>query len=80
VKGTTVRHTPCVVPRVTGHTLTGAKRLLKQHHCGLGLGHITRAAAHGRRMVVRGQVPKAHSRHRAGPRVRLTLRPVRSRR
>jgi hypothetical protein len=79
VKGTTVRHTTrCVVPRVTGHMLTGAKRLLKQHHCGLG--HVTRAAAHGRRMVVRGQVPKAHGRHKAGTRVGLTLRPVRSRR
>ena len=73
VRGTTARHTTrCVVPRLTGHTLTGAKRLLRRHHCGLG--HVTPTAAHGRRSVVRSQAPKAHSRHRAGTRVRLTLR------
>jgi cytochrome c peroxidase len=78
VKGTTVRHTTrCVVPRLAGHTLAGAKRMLKQHHCGLG--HVTATSAHGRRMVVRGQAPKAHSRHKAGTRVRLTLRPAAAR-
>jgi cytochrome c peroxidase len=79
VRGTTARHTTrCVVPRLTGHTLTGAKRMLRRAHCGLG--HVTRAAARGRRLVVRGQAPKAHSRHRAGTRVRLTLRPAPRRR
>ena len=65
--------TRCVVPRLTGHTLTGARRMLRRAHCGLG--HVTRAAAHGRRLVVRRQVPKAGSRHKAGTRVRLTLQP-----
>jgi cytochrome c peroxidase len=75
VKATKARRvTRCVVPRLTGHTLTGAKRMLKRAHCRLG--HVTRAASHGRRLVVRAQAPKARSRHRAGAHVRLTLRPV----
>jgi len=79
VRGTTARaRTRCVVPRLAGHTLTGARRMLRRAHCGLG--RVTRAAAHGRRLVVRRQVPKAGSRHTAGTRVRLTLSPVRARR
>jgi hypothetical protein len=70
------RVTRCVVPRLTGHSLAGAKRMLKRAHCALG--HVTRAASHGRRLVVRAQAPKARSRHKAGARVRLTLRPVRA--
>jgi hypothetical protein len=68
------RVTRCVVPRLTGHTLTAAKRMLRRAHCGLG--RVTRVASHGRRLVVRRQVPSARSRHKAGTRVRLTLRPV----
>ena len=79
VKATKARRvTRCVVPRLTGHTLTAAKRMLRRAHCGLG--RVTRAAAHGRRLVVRRQVPSARSRHKSGTRVRLTLRPVAPRR
>ena len=75
VKATKARRaTRCVVPRLSGHTLTGAKRMLRHAHCGLG--RVTRAASYGRRLVVRRQVPSARSRHKAGTRVRLTLRPV----
>jgi cytochrome c peroxidase len=72
------RVTRCVVPRLTGHTLAGAKRMLRHAHCGLG--GVTRTASHGRRLVVRAQAPTARSRHKAGTRVRLTLRPVAARR
>jgi hypothetical protein len=68
------RVTRCVVPRLTGHTLAGAKRMLERAHCGLG--HVTRAAPRGRRLVVRAQSPKALSRQKAGARVRVTLRPA----
>ena len=41
---------PCVVPRLRGHTLTGARRALQAAGCTLG--HIRRSRARGRLVVV----------------------------
>jgi hypothetical protein len=46
---------PCVVPRLRGHTLTGARRALQAAGCVLG--HIRRKGARGRLVVLAQGVP-----------------------
>jgi hypothetical protein len=35
---------PCIVPRLRGHSLAGARRLLRASHCSLGKVHVHRTA------------------------------------
>jgi beta-lactam-binding protein with PASTA domain len=62
----------CVVPKLRGKTLAGAKRALKRAHCALG--KVSRKAS---KRVKPGRVLasrlKAGSRVRAGTRVRVTV-------
>lgn len=69
----------CVVPRLKGHTLTGATKRLRKHHCALGAVRRPKARAHGahRRapLVVATQAVKAGTRRPAGAKVGLRLAP-----
>jgi beta-lactam-binding protein with PASTA domain len=60
----------CVVPRLKGRTLRGARRALQQANCKLG--NVTRRGR-GRRGRVRSFSPKAGTSLPAGTTVRLVL-------
>jgi beta-lactam-binding protein with PASTA domain len=72
-----------VVPKLVGHTLAGAKKMLAHAHCRVG--HLTVAAGRARRvrpqskLIVLNQQPRAGTTKSAGAHVTLTigLRPAR---
>jgi polyhydroxybutyrate depolymerase len=73
----------CVVPKLVGHTLAGAKKMLAHAHCRVG--HLTVAAGRARRvrpqskLIVLNQQPRAGTTKSAGAHVTVTigLRPAR---
>ncbi len=74
----TKAQTHCTVPTLTGHTTTGARKLLKAHHCALGkIRHIH--STHRRGRVVR-QSPHARSTHSSGAHVAVWVSLGRARR
>jgi cytochrome c peroxidase len=78
LQGAVVRSTRCVVPRLRGRTLTGARRLLRRAHCRLG--NVIRPAARGGRLRIRTQRPRAGTRRPANARVTVILRRLPARR
>jgi hypothetical protein len=61
----------CVVPVLTGHTLSGARRLLTRAHCRLG--RVTRRHGGHGALVVTGQSPRHGQARAKGARVSVTL-------
>jgi beta-lactam-binding protein with PASTA domain len=68
----TARHV-CVVPKLTGRTLTSARRALQRAGCAPGrIGHTSRRGGQAGRVV--SQSPKAGRRVREGARVTVLVR------
>jgi hypothetical protein len=65
----------CVVPHLTGDSLSEARRALRRAHCSLG--EVTRPRGHRRRLVVAAQSPRSGRKLRSGAKVAVTLRPQR---
>jgi len=61
----------CVVPRLTGKTLTQAKQLLARAHCSLG--RVAQPAKHSHKLVVVSQNPAAKRTLASGTKVNLRL-------
>jgi beta-lactam-binding protein with PASTA domain len=63
----------CLVPRLTGRTLTSARRALQRSGCAPGrIAHTSRRGARAGRVV--SQSPKAGRRVREGARVSVVVR------
>ena len=61
----------CKVPKLVGHSLAEAKKLLKQTHCALG--EVTKPSHHHGTLVVVSQHPAAGTRKPAGTKVAVKL-------
>ncbi len=61
----------CIVPKLKGHTLSKAKKLLSQAHCALG--KVTKPKHHKGKLLVASQSPAAGSVETAGTPVAITL-------
>ena len=61
----------CKVPKLVGHSLAEAKKLLKQTHCALG--EVTKPSHHHGALVVVSQHPAAGTRKPAGTKVAVKL-------
>jgi polyhydroxybutyrate depolymerase len=66
----------CVVPKLSGHSLTGARHRLAQAGCALGKVTRPKHRRPGQKLVVRHQSVKAGSRRSAGSKIRVTLGPA----
>jgi hypothetical protein len=63
---------PCIVPMLRGHSLAGARRLLRVSHCSLGKVHVRRTA-HENALVVIAQGAKQGSELAAASAVAVRL-------